>query len=270
MRDSGSVPPVDGAARTHERAFLGAGTLLFLAAVAGTIRWCGPMAGGMRMPGGWTLSMTWMRMPGRTWLAADASFLGMWTTMMTAMMLPTLVPRLAGYGRALRARGGRDVGRATALAAAGYLLVWAIAGALAFPVGLALAAAEMRWPAVARAVPIAAGVVLLLAGGVQLTDWKDRQLRRCRSEPACRGSTPSLRDACRDGLRLGWHCTLCCASYMLVLFVAGVMDLRAMSLVAIAIGVERLAPRPALTARVLGAAVMAAGVAAVVRALTMA
>jgi hypothetical protein len=36
---------------------------------------------GMPMPGGWTMSMAWMRMPGQTWLGAATSFLGMWVVM---------------------------------------------------------------------------------------------------------------------------------------------------------------------------------------------
>ena len=34
------------------------------------------------MPGGWTMAMAWMRMPGQTWPGAAASFLGMWVVMM--------------------------------------------------------------------------------------------------------------------------------------------------------------------------------------------
>ena len=49
------------------------------------------------MPGGWTMSMAWMRMPGQTWLGFAASFLGMWVAMMVAMMLPSLVPMLWRY-----------------------------------------------------------------------------------------------------------------------------------------------------------------------------
>jgi len=52
--------------------------------------------GEMPMPGGWTMSMAWMRMPGQTWPGAAASFLGMWIVMMVAMMLPSLVPMLCG------------------------------------------------------------------------------------------------------------------------------------------------------------------------------
>ena len=49
---------------TRDRAFLGACALLFLASAGGTILWCRSMGGGMPMPGGWTMSMAWMRMPG--------------------------------------------------------------------------------------------------------------------------------------------------------------------------------------------------------------
>jgi hypothetical protein len=50
----------------------------------------------MPMPGGWTMSMAWMRMPGQTWPGAAASFLGMWVVMMVAMMLPVVYLQRAG------------------------------------------------------------------------------------------------------------------------------------------------------------------------------
>src|SRR5579864_5682968 len=75
-----------------QRAFFGVFTLLYLASVAVTIVWCRSMSamGEMPMPGGWTMSMAWMRMPGQTWLGSAASFVGMWTVMMLAMMLPSI------------------------------------------------------------------------------------------------------------------------------------------------------------------------------------
>ena len=62
------------------RAFHGIAALLFIGSAAVTIAWCGSMAQmpGMDMPGGWTMSMTWMRMPGQSWSGALASFLAMW------------------------------------------------------------------------------------------------------------------------------------------------------------------------------------------------
>ena len=53
----------------------------------------------------------------------------------------------------------------------------------AFPLGVALAAVEMQLPTLARAVPIAVGVVVLIAGALQFTAWKARQLACCREAP---------------------------------------------------------------------------------------
>jgi predicted metal-binding membrane protein len=57
-----------------------------------TVYCCRVMGRGLPMPGGWTLSMMWMRMPGQNRLAAAAQFLAMWLGMVSAMMLPLLVP----------------------------------------------------------------------------------------------------------------------------------------------------------------------------------
>jgi hypothetical protein len=45
-------------------------------------------------------------------------------------------------------------------------------GTAAFPLGVALAAVEMRQPALARAVPIAVRVIVLIAGSLQFTARK--------------------------------------------------------------------------------------------------
>src|SRR5216117_3901507 len=161
-----------GAATTSTRSadevvFLGVSALLFAASAAVTIVWCASMSAmrEMPMPGGWTMSMAWMRMPGQTWPGAAASFLGMWVVMMVAMMLPSLVPMLRRYRQAFagtgeirlgpRPVGERRLGWLTAIVGVGYFLVWAAFGMAAYPLGVALTAIEMRQLALARAVPIA-------------------------------------------------------------------------------------------------------------------
>ena len=62
--------------------------------------------------------MAWMRMPGQTWSAAAASFLGMWVVMMVAMMLPSLVPMLWRYRQAVGRTGETRLGRLTMLVGA--------------------------------------------------------------------------------------------------------------------------------------------------------
>src|SRR5947207_2145717 len=44
---------------TRTESLLAAGALLFLASAAATVHWSRSMAGGMAMPGGWTLAMAW-------------------------------------------------------------------------------------------------------------------------------------------------------------------------------------------------------------------
>jgi hypothetical protein len=100
----------------------------------------------------------------------------MWVVMMVSMMLPSLVPMLWRYRQAVGRTGETPLGRLTALVGVGYFFVWTVFGMTAFPLGVALAAIEMQQPALARGVPIAAGVVVLIAGSLQFTAWKARHL----------------------------------------------------------------------------------------------
>jgi len=184
-----------------------------------------------------------MSMPGQTWLGAAASFLGMWIVMMVAMMLPSLVPALRRYRQA-------GLGRLTALVGVGYFFVWSVFGMAVFPLSAALA----------RATPIAVGVVVLMAGFLQFTAWKTRHLACCREGPA-RGRT-----AWQHGLRLGLHCSQCCVGLMAILLVIGVMNVLAMAVVAAAITVERLAPAGERVARATGAVALGAGLVLIARA----
>src|SRR5262249_27198179 len=118
----------------------------------------------------------------------------------------------------------------------------------------------MREPAIARAVPFATGVIVAIAGVIQLTAWKARHLACCREEPdCCRRLRADAITAWRHGLRLGLHCSYCCAGWTAILLVLGVMDFRAMLLVTAGISAERLAPSGEKTARALGAVVVPAG-----------
>jgi len=218
------------------------------------------------MPGDWTMSMAWMRMPGQTWPVAAASFLGMWVVMMVAMMLPSLVPMLERYRRTIgRAREAR-LGRLTALVGVGYFFVWTVFGMAAFPLGVTLAAIEMRHLALARAVPMVVGVIVVIAGALQLTVWKAHRLACWREAPEPDRALPEAGTAWRHGLRLGLRCCHCCANLMAILLVIGVMDLRAMLVVMAAITAERLAPAGERVARVIGAFGVAAGLCLIARA----
>src|SRR6267154_1601754 len=185
------------------RVFLTISAFLFIASAAGTICWCSSMSGGMVMPGGWTMSMTWMRMPGQSWAAASTSFLAMWTAMMLAMMMPSLVPMLLNYRRCVRARNKSRLSLLTAVCGTAYFFVWAVFGGVAFTLGVTLARAEMHSTVFARSVPFLTGLVWLLAGGIQLTSCKARQLAQCRLAPAC---AEALGDGSQNAVLHGHHC----------------------------------------------------------------
>ena len=68
MTSTASAEP-SGAVVTQKHVFFGVSALLFAASALITIAWSTSMSamGEMLMPGDWTMSMTWMRMPGQTW-----------------------------------------------------------------------------------------------------------------------------------------------------------------------------------------------------------
>jgi predicted metal-binding membrane protein len=250
-------------ARTaSDRIFLGVSALLFAASAATTVTWCASMSamGAMPMPGGWAMSMAWMPMCGQTWADTAASFLGMWNVMMIAMMLPSLVPMLWRYREAVARGGETRLGLLTTLVGAGYFFVWAALGLAVLPLGVTLAAVALQQPAVARAVPLTTGVVVLIAGALQFSAWKARHLARCREVPGRGHSLPAEAVAAwRHGLRLGLHCTYSCAGLTAILLVLGVMDLRWMMVVTAAITSERLAPEGGCAARAIGTVAIGIG-----------
>lgn len=240
--------------RASHQIFFGISALLFLVSTAFTIHGCTAMMDGMPMPGGWTMSMTWM--PGQNGVRAMLSFLGMWVTMMIAMMLPSLLPMLWRYRQVVGGKGPVRLELLTALAATGYFLVWVALGIAAFPIGVALAALAMQYPVLAEAVPVSVGAVILVVGALQFTTWKSHHLACCRSATPAVPSTGVVA-ALRYGLRLGRHCATCCSNLTLLLLVVGIMDLRVMAVVTVAMTAERLAGER--MARAIGAVVAGAG-----------
>jgi predicted metal-binding membrane protein len=257
--------------QASRRVFFGFVAMLFTVCAAVTIVWCSSMSaqGGMAMPGGWTMSMAWMRMPGQSWPGATASFVAMWVVMMAAMMLPSLAPTLWRYRQAVSWTGESRRTGLTALSGLGYFFVWTLLGLAAFPAGVGIAAIEMEQPMLARVVPMAAGLVVLIAGAIQFTKWKAHHLTRCRQAPE-RNSLPAHTGAAwTQGLHFGFHCGLSCANLTAILLVLGVMDLRAMAAVTAAITAERLAPAGERAARIVGLVAIGIGVLTIGRAVAL-
>jgi predicted metal-binding membrane protein len=246
--------------RTQAAGFILSSAVVFVVSAAATVYFCRSMAGGMDMPGGWTMSMAWMRMPGQTWPASAAMFLLMWLAMMVAMMLPSTLPMLLACRRALQTQGAAHTGLSTFLAACGYFFPWLLAGIVVYPIGAEIALVAMRSAAFSRAVPIMSGATLVLSGCIQFTPWKRAGLCRCRDPLVCCASPVSnLRTGWRFGLRLGAACVICCSGLMLVLMVLGVMDLAVMAIVSVVIAIEKLFPKPEPIVWLSGLAAMTVG-----------
>ena len=235
------------------RLYLSGAAVVFVACTMRTIFDCVQMSAmdEMSMAGGWTMSMMWMLMPEQSWFEAAASFVRMWIMMMMAMMLPAVLPRLLYYRLAIRRNGSNKSDALTLVVATGYVFVWLLVGMVIFPVGFWLASLSMQYQMLASMVPLITGVVVILAGILQLSSWKKQQLKCCRGGHEHEALT-DLSSAWRYGLSLGVSCNYCCAPMTLALLVLGVMNPLAMILVAMAIIAERLAPAAELTANVIG------------------
>lgn len=223
------------------------------------------------MSAGGTMSMPWMPMCGQSWIAAAASFLAMWTLMMAAMMLPSLVPMVWRYRESVGRAGEFPRPLPTALVGIGYFFVWTLLGAAVYLLGSIIMAVTMRYPALDRALPVATGLVVLTAGALQFTRWKAHHLACCTGRPCaeprsdCRALAADPFTALRHGLRLGVHCCQCCAGLTAVLLVSGIMDVPAMIAVTAGITIERLAPAGRRVARAIGVVVAGAGIFLIVR-----
>jgi predicted metal-binding membrane protein len=247
---------------------LSSAALFTLSAIV-TLYFIHAMSSGMQMAGGWTMSMMWMRMPGQGWLSTSLVFATMWLSMMVAMMLPSALPMLLIYQKTARFRGEEHVGLATWCLGAGYFGVWLVFGLIAYALGVGIAHAAMASEIASRAIPVACGASLIVAGVYQLTPLKAACLKHCRDP--LRLIAGHLGNGWRGALTLGVHhgafCAACCWSLMLMQLVLGVMNLAAMVIIAAVIAAEKLLPRGVQIARGTGILSIAAGAALTVQAL---
>jgi predicted metal-binding membrane protein len=172
-------------------------------------------------------------------------WIGAWTVMMAAMMLPSTSPLVLLYAR-------QSTAASSALLTAGYVAVWA-------GVGLAAYGIDMRLPDPSNRI---VGAVLIGAGLYQLTPLKAACLKGCWN-PADflvthwrRGKVGAL----RLGVEHGAFCVGCCWALMGVLIVAGSMSLAWVVAIALVVAGEKLLPTGQLLGRLSGAGLLVAGI----------
>lgn len=168
-------------------------------------------------------------------------FIGGWTLMTVAMMLPASFPLLVLCRRMLRGR--RRAAWLLAVVIFGYLSVWVSVGVgLQVLNWLLLSTAErIAWhPAAPR---VAAAAILGIAGSYQFSRLKYACLEKCRSPLSFlashwQGNTDWLQ-ALRLGATHGLFCVGCCWSLMLLMFVVGAGSLGAMLLLGVLMALEK-------------------------------
>ena len=161
----------------------------------------------------WVITVWQMRgmdMGAATELGSLAFFMGVWMSMMAAMMLPGAAPAALG--------GSRRSGRALAVPpfVGSYLAVWTLFGLAVY------ALYRPHGTAVAGALTIAAGVY-------ELTPLKRNCRRRCR-------------ESVRSGFEYGLYCVGSSAGLMVMLIALGVMSVTLMAVVAAVVLAQKLLP----------------------------
>ena len=170
-------------------------------------------------------------------------FAVVWTTMMAAMMLPSLVPMALTYTGASRAARASYPTAASCVFALGYLLTWLGAGVLAYGLIQGVRSLDLSWLAWDRGGQYVAGGVILGAALYELTPVKARCLRHCRNPELLTGRwRPGLSGALLMGLEHGGFCVGSSWALMAALFAIGVMNVAWMIVVAALVAIEKLLP----------------------------
>ncbi|HTT36941.1 MAG TPA: DUF2182 domain-containing protein [Burkholderiales bacterium] len=212
-----------------------------------------------------------MLMPGMARATGPAAFaltFAMWTVMMVGMMLPSAAATILLYGTLVRKNGERGtVLPGVWVFTSGYLAVWTGFSLLATLLQMALEQASLVTPMMVSASRSLSAAILIAAGIYQWLPFKEACLRRCRSplQFFVTRWRPGTSGALRMGAESGAYCVGCCWVLMLLLFVAGVMNLLWVALIAGFVFVEKLLPGRRLASSFAGLALVLSGVALLIK-----
>ena len=208
------------------------------------------MARGGMSAGGWSVG-------------ASLVFVGVWSVMMAAMMLPAAAPMILTFASA-QARRDHAATVPTWIFIAGYLFVWSAVGLVVYGLVQVGADASSYLGSVDRAIwgPLVLGVTLVGAGVYQFTPLKRVCLRHCRSPMAF--VALHWRDGRLGAGRMGiWHgayCLGCCWALFAILVVAGIMSLAWMLVLTLVMFAEKVLPHGQRVSATIGVALIVLGV----------
>jgi predicted metal-binding membrane protein len=172
-------------------------------------------------------------------------WLAIWVLMMVAVMFPGAAPMILAFARVHSAR--RSQGRPFVPAwvfTAGYLLVWTLAGVVAYGAAAAAESLAARSPWVMANAGRVGGATLIAAAIYQISPLKQVCLTRCRSPLAfVMGSwREGPAGALRMGIEHGAWCLGCCWLLFVILFPLGMLNMAALASVTALIFAEKTLP----------------------------
>ena len=196
-------------------------------------------------------------------LGGLAWFLGVWVTMMAAMMLPSAAPMVLLFHHLSSGRKRREQSFVpTSVFVLSYLAVWTAYGLAAYGVYRLVILTGSGFLAWDRGGPYVAGAAIALAGVYELTPLKSVCLRHCRSPMhfILGRWREGWLGAIRMGTEHGGYCVGCCWGLMIVLFALGVMSVLWMAVVAALIFAQKVLPGGRQLTRVFAVGFIAAGI----------
>ena len=178
----------------------------------------------------------------------------MWAVMMIAMMASTVWPVVLSFASTYRQRHVISPFVPTAMFFLGYLLIWVGYCLLATIIQLALQQAALLSPGMTLTNAYLGGGVLIAAGLFQWTPIKRACLDHCRTphDFLSKQGQKNATGALVMGLQHGRECVISCWLLMLLLFVAGVMNLLWMGAITALVLIEKIVPAGHNVARVSG------------------
>jgi predicted metal-binding membrane protein len=202
-------------------------------------------------------------MAGEPWSAGYfIAMLVMWIIMMVGMMVPSAIPMILIYASVVRkaAREGSSLAD-TQIFVAGYVIIWSLFALVATIAQWGLDRVALLSPMMMSNSKILGGLLLLTAGGYQLTPVKGACLRHCRSPIQFISShwKPGGLGAFQMGVEHGSFCLGCCWVLMALLFVGGVMNLWWIAGLTLFVLFEKVAPFGAMAGRTMGTIVAVCG-----------
>ncbi len=187
----------------------------------------------------------------------------MWAEMMVAMMIPSAAPMVLTFATVNRKRREREEPYVlTGMFLLGYLAVWTAFSALAALAQWMLHSTALLSPMMVSTSPVLGGLLLIAAGVFQWTPLKSACLSHCRSPLSFLMTDwrEGRSGAFSMGLKHGAFCTGCCWVLMALLFVAGVMNMWWVGIIAMFVLLEKAVPQGIWVGRLGGVLLVAWGV----------